>query len=90
MPTDVGTYRIRSAARGPHWIAWVAEGPTDLAGAVCRTRRSGPGRRQSEAPRRGPSNTPPEAAVPSRSSREVLFGVVTRDLAFHLQKISEA
>ncbi len=29
MPTDVGTYRIRSAARGPHWIAWVAEGPTD-------------------------------------------------------------
>jgi hypothetical protein len=24
MPTSPGTYQIRSEARGPHWIAWVA------------------------------------------------------------------
>lgn len=26
MPTDSNSYQVHSAARGPHWIAWVTRG----------------------------------------------------------------
>jgi len=29
MPSDSGSYRIRSEARGPHWIAWIVRTGAD-------------------------------------------------------------
>jgi hypothetical protein len=29
MPSNSGSYEVRSAARGPHWIAWVITPASD-------------------------------------------------------------
>ena len=30
MPTTTGAFEIHSAARGPHWTAWISRPGTDL------------------------------------------------------------